>query len=1770
MSKLPEIIKQKIDDYVDARRRAQIAIAAAASVSFYLSFILVAILIDVSFQPGDAIRYALSAVIIVLSLSMCIAFMVIALRKPSRLRAAAMIEKAMGGRMEEQLLSAVELASAPLPGTSDWMAERTILSLAARLEGVSTSNLVDWSLPRKACLLAMTLILMFGGMMLSSHARSYVLRAAVPGGVFGRPSDIDITVMPGSINAAFGADMDIVAKVYPIPSPVNIMIDWDDGLNEELPMSVQGDNYYYRHAMNSLTQGFSYRIIVGGGESERFRVKVYSPPLIERVTLQVTPPDYVNESAFTRESGDAEAVSGSSLKVRSVLSGTPATAASMVTDDGEIVPMSIDGQVAECSMVAMKSFKYRFRLISKDGVIADTSRQWLIEVKQDSPPEVKLSSAFSELRLAGVNDVLEVDVQASDDRNLGDLSLIVIDSAKKAHEIKVPLETEKVDHFAGTVSVPLLNYGLFSGETIYLYAVVADSGGQTAKTRQTSILLTREDIFALEKRASGLRALTNSIKAEFGVFHEETGRWLDLSREFRPDDPIAHKGTALVSIRRMKSSLDRILSVAAQLESSVSTFDGGAQTYCVRLASDIGSWCRLNRDVLDDAERMVSAPAMSEAVIASLRAHLVFDEAERSDLLRRMGRLYSWSEAFMLKLAVKYASERFERVLSAYEGKDGWASPMQYEAGLVQSFYQGVDLSGPVKHSAVGGAALENYEVPGVGKENWSVLMEGEIFVGASAKQPIVCLVDDKIKMYLDGKNLFGESGWGRAGKNRYSSSVNIKKGWHPVKIEFAQQTGDSKLWLGSADAKGKERAIGKNEFRHRDVNSKRVKDICADMREAPVFDLALFRSYCDSDSRMLGNVTKRVNSISQLSDISHLAKLSREIKHHETLLQGNIIDLRRKLSNEAARSALLTWKKLDGMVGRLDKLFESSVEDKGKSGSVVEGEVAPLLYSVSVMRDILTEMDGKIRRQIFRRLDVNREAQIRDILLARSGQLAPWAETCADKFMVKSASSHLSIYERQAAYRCFKLLDEQVLPRLYELESKLGEEKLDKGKVASMLNDVAATLSELSASEDSMIDGSLASAAEDVRKNIKRIDENLAAFSPLNVIAEVKRLETGLELLAKKAYDAGRIGDSEKLHALMSDGLSRHEIKGLSALLDAFTSKLQAERWSVGEPLPAIIKEFEVNVMGATRSLVREYVKLTIISDAACIDGDVEKAIAYRCVLDDFNGLLLGGRIGLIERVKPLFERLAIIEGLRGGDAAQEEIKGAVARVLDPKYKRGAFARQLPFERLALQLKNGECKPNQAADILAAMFETLRKDGRRDGTLSKASIALHGRRAVLAKRIADVESWRTLERDSRGEYLAEANRLVRKLMASRYDIGRMASSKQAAKIKPMLDKAEGFLTEKITALAISIKEAAKSTEDTQTNVFRPDTEAMDMPGRDEELDGFINRRMSGDALSLSAMAGRDSTNENEVEGGAMVKVAKEIEQVADDVASTITASFAEQLVCGDLVDDKFLFKNISTAGRSLAMAIADARVLSKRIASTEDAFNGLCYRLKSLILSSISNFPVKPVGDGEKTNNLDVDKIVSVLDNDELSPGELVAAGKMHLYSLFVICQAIEGIAGDELADDVKSNETEDQLLVQLNHVLALLRSEEAGDDVYASILPVAARLGDGGNGRILKLLQQKEQAGAAGEGVANSKKSDKSTDEGESLAGEPRKENETAVLVPEPVSGSRDDMGWAAEKLNARIRDADNGDAAFSKEQQQAISEYFRRLREEVVTGQ
>lgn len=308
-----------------------------------------------------------------------------------------------------------------------------------------------------------------------------------PGDLVARGSDVQFRAAPQWRDG----------KEYTLPTEAKVVLISDEGRTDSLMMRYDTASGTFTGTLRGITDSVTWHIAAGRTATANRTLTVVDRPRQTNGQLTVTPPDYTGfpPVVFPGAEGRMEAFAGSSMQLqlqfnkpveRAELVWTEqpvtntnispdSTRAASLEDSNDVVPLELadDGLSATLTFTAEREgvFELRLQDAFQLGTSGDTLRH--LTLIHDQPPELAVRGIQSgeELR---PNDIIPLDVTATDDVGIGDLELHLTTPDGDSEVFTAPADQRGRADILHAFRVDVTPYNFQDGDRIDLRVRVTD------------------------------------------------------------------------------------------------------------------------------------------------------------------------------------------------------------------------------------------------------------------------------------------------------------------------------------------------------------------------------------------------------------------------------------------------------------------------------------------------------------------------------------------------------------------------------------------------------------------------------------------------------------------------------------------------------------------------------------------------------------------------------------------------------------------------------------------------------------------------------------------------------------------------------------------------------------------------------------------------------------------------------------------------------------------------------------------------------------------------------------------------------------------------------------------------------------------------------------------------------------------------------------------------------------------------------------------------
>ncbi len=1254
MPALPEIIISRLNAY-DARiRRALLFRGLGETLLTLLTCWGLLAAIDAVVDLGPALHRHLAYSIYLIAIPVFIARAALRyLRSGDNAHIATMIERRMGWH-DERLRSAVQLCANPPAGVSRWMIERTVALAALDIGKVDTALLVPTEPVRAVWFRVGSAILLLGGLGLFPLPRALLQRAMLPGLNLGRPSFVALQVHPGNARLAAGANLCIEAETSPTSRPALLEIEWPDQTRETFSMH-RIDRTRFRHQLSACTENFIYAVHVGGSRSPLYSVNVTSPPRISALNLRVQPPLYAELPPTSSPGGDTEVIDGSRLTLQATLAGETPASAVVLFDDGSERPMNISDNTAVHTWRPRKNERYRIRLYRTDGLTIDTPKWWNVRVLPDLNPELSLRGKGLSRGCVGRDETLWLDADVKDDLGVQSVKLHMTSESGYRYEKSLPLPS--LDHKRINIAhpFPLHLFELESGETISLRIQAVDCGGQISHSPPLELVIGMEDLTALTALTSRLQTLALRIRQCNRRFTGLLREWEQIQNGYRLDDPLSQRGEIHVARQVQNQLLEEIGAIGREFLHEGNNWKAQGDELLLCMAEHLCDWHETQGGFLLAAgERRfdVEAPDLFDS-IREARDTAICTREEFERISRLSILITTRFKAELLWRSARSVDARRARTTALLYGVQAW-SEAPTTPGLRALFFRGTRLANTPVHSGTSLPEIHAQPLPdGVGPENYSCLLKGEIFIPTDGVQVFSIEVDDGAGLQVAGKKVIGKEAWRVQDPTCFTNRIELNRGWHPIRIEYFQQSGGATLTLRHGLDGEPLQCIPEDRLRHPSATPG-SSDLYRAMTTLPT------EAMMKADERLhrdLQNILDIPPSIAAMSDATGLQPLERLVRAQQPPRQRLESMIRRVIDRgwtpDQLRLAERECPRLVTAAQKANEILDRAIAEF-RSPFLHAKELAPLVEALDRIEKRVFELTRRAHdepeAEHQRRFSRNRRAlQIEGNRLARLLQDYRPLQT-------RRLADETNRHERLRLDEAQHVLRHDALPFISSALKHLQDcnPATATGSRASLRENLQQVRPSLHHAQH-MLDkarrirhGHMAeNLLARIRHSISSVGQSLPSFNP-HVNADTKELAATL-------HRHGEARQAAVLDRFLENPTGNKHTEDTLALLNNLS---HVGKQAIKRTAPKSAKDFtramkhlsHDNRVGEGMALLRKSAgKLSLASDTYRNLDQFNRANAYEILCQRMNPLLARHEPPAVEELKPIVEEVAVLEGFRG-----------------------------------------------------------------------------------------------------------------------------------------------------------------------------------------------------------------------------------------------------------------------------------------------------------------------------------------------------------------------------------------------------------------------------------------------------------------------------------------------------------------------------------------
>jgi hypothetical protein len=490
LRRLPKPILQKMHGLIRQVRRVAICKGVLAVAATGLVCLLAIMAVDAAvtiFSP--ALRWALSLSGLAITAAAAWWWVFRPATQRITLASIARFVEQRHPELQETLSSAIELLTSDDPdeirGSRELIGE-VVKVAEQQASRVSPAREVDTAAMRKSAMAALT----FAGLLAlvftfwPSPARRLMIRAVAPFMEIGNAYADTLTVEPGDVRVAKGADLNITASVkHPRLNRATVRrVDAGskvEGVERMTFRPGQGERREFVLTFPNVTADFTYRVHAGNALSRFYQVTAVEPPRVEGISVKVEPPIYTGLAASTIEWKGEEVVvpEYANVTFQAKLNRDAGEAKFLLAEKPVPLEDPADAVTRSWIVSAVKGLKADWRIELKDaeGFGNDPTRG-AIRATPDQVPAVQITSPETEEMRLRPDEILPLVYGVTEDFGFVRSELIVeIDGKPEPVILPQALPGRAGEGWRGQATLELATLGVVSGQVLRVRVRVADS-----------------------------------------------------------------------------------------------------------------------------------------------------------------------------------------------------------------------------------------------------------------------------------------------------------------------------------------------------------------------------------------------------------------------------------------------------------------------------------------------------------------------------------------------------------------------------------------------------------------------------------------------------------------------------------------------------------------------------------------------------------------------------------------------------------------------------------------------------------------------------------------------------------------------------------------------------------------------------------------------------------------------------------------------------------------------------------------------------------------------------------------------------------------------------------------------------------------------------------------------------------------------------------------------------------------------------------------------
>jgi hypothetical protein len=536
-----ELLRGKLKG-VRVRAILEIVTRRASGVLIVLIGLLaMALIADWVFEFGRSARMGVLGVFLASLISATIYHLIRPLMKAPDVEGAALIVEAKFSECSSQLISALQLEKAPVGNEfHNQFVAATIQQANKRVENLPLKQAVPfkrmWQWFGAAGLAAILFI------------SWCVLKQPIAAPLIARfllqevelPKKTRIVSISGDLRVGLGDPIIIKATVEGVvPEVGSLILVTKNGSRREVSFDRVPDTKNFERSMETVSEDFSYQVILNDARSKTFEVKVQDRPMLSTVTVELQNPDYTGLASQKVGLLDLNPLQGSVLNFSFRSSKPLASASARLSGDPKEIAAKVDSSNPRQGRISIPIQSTNINgislhLVDLEKMPSTNSPVYQIRVRPDFPPAIVIRYPDRREELLTRAGQLSVVYEVRDDFGLAEAGFnyrVVHGSGTKTKAFSKDLELQKNARSATNRFSFLLSSfpNLKEGDTVEYWIrakdnnVVSGPGLGESEIYSVKIVSAEEKKRDLMHRVSDSLGILNDLTSEQEKLNENLG-----------------------------------------------------------------------------------------------------------------------------------------------------------------------------------------------------------------------------------------------------------------------------------------------------------------------------------------------------------------------------------------------------------------------------------------------------------------------------------------------------------------------------------------------------------------------------------------------------------------------------------------------------------------------------------------------------------------------------------------------------------------------------------------------------------------------------------------------------------------------------------------------------------------------------------------------------------------------------------------------------------------------------------------------------------------------------------------------------------------------------------------------------------------------------------------------------------------------------------------------------------------------------------------------